>query len=116
MTVSLNVAWDQQADAAVILKSEGICSFADFYAAVDQAHSLIASVDYPVDLIIWHEGTFPPGNMLFHFSKAMQGQPLNTRLVVVVNSVLKPYLTRLANIVERVMPNKSKTKVVGTIE
>jgi hypothetical protein len=114
--VSLKVSWDTQLDAAVILKSEGICSFAEFYEAVDQAHALIASADYPVDLIVWHEGTFPPGNILFHFSKAMKDQPLNTGLVVVVNSTMKPYLMKLADIVERVLPTKSKTKIAGSIE
>ncbi len=110
------VGWDQDIESTVLIEFEGLCTFDEFHAAVAEAHSLIRGVGHTVDVIAWHRGMFPPGNLLFHITAVMKDQPPNTGLVVIIAPTLSTYLMKLVAVIEKLFPTKSKTRIVGTIE
>jgi hypothetical protein len=110
------VKWESDERLAVLMEFEGECTFPEFHEASAQAHNLIRSVSHKVDLIVWHKGTFPPGNLMLHFKAAMKDQPANIGHVVVINPKMKPFLIKLADVFSKVFPAKSPIKVVNTLD
>jgi hypothetical protein len=114
------VRWYSDKKDCVLMEFTQPWSWDHFYEQVHEAHALARSVDYPVDLLVWHHVDLPRGNALLHFHAAFKDQPENIRRVIVIYPDTMAFLLRffqgLVKIIEGVFPTKGKVKIARSFE
>ncbi|HEX2619238.1 MAG TPA: hypothetical protein VHL11_03795 [Phototrophicaceae bacterium] len=82
------VDWDNQEHTAIRTELSGKWTWEEYHTAIDQAVSLMKSVQHPVDMInmMQPDAVEPGGNPIPHIQRAMRAFPSNHRLTVNVGS------------------------------
>jgi hypothetical protein len=104
----------------VIVEFSSSLTWDEFHAAVREAHVMIGSVNHPVHLVIIQGCALPPGYPLHHFQIVVKEQPRNTATVFIIPKTFSPavgsFMKALMSIVERANPNKSRMRMVTSLE
>jgi hypothetical protein len=114
----IDTSWN--GDDLLVAEFKQAWTWQDFYDAIHHLHTIIAQKPHPVHLVIWHHADFPPGNPLRNFQTAFKDQPANTGSIFVIpkdpDSPFQAFMKALVSVVERVNPDRSKVRMVGSLE
>lgn len=118
--MSVSVRWlDEDTRKSVLLEFDGDWNWNDFHAVVRSSHQMIASMPYPVDLIVHHKENKEARSPMVHFQKAIKNQPKNLRQVILVNEngsvVFIKFLQSLAMIMEKLRLAGTPTRFVSNL-
>src|SRR5690606_29211901 len=91
-----------------------------FNAGIRSAHGTIRRVSGRVTIIVNACASLPQGQPMMHFRDAFQDQPDNVERVIIVSDGSHPFLfdfiKRIATILQRLYPFKSRLTFVNTLE
>lgn len=112
--------WENSTKQVVITEFGDTYTWNDFYKTVHEVHHMVATVDHQVDLIFCYAAGLPPGNPLVHFRKVFEGQPTNTRQVVIVNGAINPaakaFMKALSSVLQKVFPSKRQVIFTDSLD
>jgi hypothetical protein len=116
--MALTVTWEAD-KRAVLIMLDTPWTFLDFQKVIAQAHTMIRTVQHPVDLIMWHQVPLPSRDMMIVFRDAFKKQPDNIGRIIVIPNKFTPFtvfMSRLAELFEKLYPGKSKMMLAKSIE
>ena len=117
---AIEIAWDSEAKNYIIVNFKEDWTWEQFHAAVRQMHEMVRSVNYTVDMVMWHQAKFPQGNLLSNFRSAVRDQPKNTGQIIIVplitRSPIISFMKTLANALEQIYPERSKILMVDSMD
>jgi len=112
--------WENPTKRLVITEFGETYNWNDFYTAVHEIHNMVASVEHQVDLIFSYASDLPPGNPLVHFRRAFEGQPVNTRQVIIVNASINPsllaFMKTLSSVLQKMFPSKRQIMFTKSLD
>jgi len=114
----LQVSWDNDEKTIIRSESEGVWTWDEYHAALDEVAAMMRSVNHRVDLItLRHTGaTMPPGSPLPYFRRSMKVLPDNHGINVFV--ARSAFAINMIAVFTRIYSGMlgGKHLIVGTIE
>ena len=112
--------WDSTHPNCMVIELTDPLTWDAFHAGTRSAHSAIRRVSARVTIIVNARASLPQGQAMMHFRDAFQDQPDNVERVIIVSNGSHPFLLdfikRIASILQRVYPFKSRLTFVNTLE
>lgn len=118
--MAVRAEWDSTHPNCMLIELTDPLTWDAFHAGIRGAHDRIRRVSTRATIIVNTRAHLPKGQPMMHFRDAFQDQPDNVERVIIVSNNYDPFLLnfikRVATILQRLYPFKSRLTFVNTLE